>query len=309
MSPKIKSFRIDDDLIERSDLEPNFSTMANQAIREHYSSVAWLPNLQIEQHAGIPAAQVVSRTEIVEHLRFSESTIYFTFYPTSKKELARNKSIHAYANGDYNTIHDGFVYFNIQFPVDFLLFLKSRPWTVVERAIHGFLALLYMQDEQSQAIMEDQLEKSTLQRVLKLFNQPAIRRLTEYQQRAETNGLSKANAAVYDELFFRTLIEVGIDPLLFPYVQKIIPFIEYPISFKRHIKKAENDFNLKLPAGYMRDVNEETDDWQSIVVKGNRKDDGLIRAESKAEPWNVWIKYYRGYHGIFKRTQVSKPPK
>lgn len=95
---------------------------------------------------------------------------------------------------------------------------------------------------------------------------------------------------------FISSIDLGIDPMFFPYAGRILGEIHYPFHFKDHLSSETFGFDIKLPAGYMRDIYEDTDDWQSIVVRGVNKNDKLHRAESAAEPWVRWMEEYSFYH-------------
>ena len=294
MSNNVKSIRLDDELDKKIGKDVNFSNMANLAIKEYMNKSVWIPNFHIDKFAGITAAEVIERVKNVKYLRFSESALKFTFYPTSEEEVKRNKNIHAYANGDYNTLHDGFVYFNIKFPVDFLLFLKSRKWEQIENFIHGFLSILYWRDGKK-GIMEEQVEKKTLKSVIKIIHGEKFKKFekkyTEYFD--EAGPIMRAE---YNQAYFQLLLDLGIDPIVFPYVGRILGELHYPFHFGDHLPSESNGFGIKLPAGYMRDIYEDTDDWSSIVVQGANKNDGLHRAESSPEPWVSWVEEYGFYH-------------
>jgi len=298
-----KSFRIEDDLmnkidqgVNKIDKSVNFTALVNQAIRQYYNQWVWIPNFHIEEHACLTASQLLERTRMVEYLRHSDDTVSFTFYPTSKDEIARNKKIHEYANGNYNALHDGFVYFNIKFPLDFLFFLKSRTWNQVEQAVHGFLSMLYWLVEDKQHILDQQLERTTLKRISKILDGDSFKNLTNEANAYNKEYGGKARAK-YNDVYFSTLIDLGIDPLIFRFVTPILQYLHHPFHFHDHITRLNSNFAVNLPSGYMRDIYEDRDDWQSIIVKGDRQNDNLQRAESSDEPWKIWVSEYTFYHG------------
>lgn len=119
-------------------------------------------------------------------------------------EIERNKSIYAYANGDYNSVHDKFVYFNIKFPTNFLLYLKSREWQQVEGCIRGFLAMLYWLDGKK-GIMEEQIEKKTLRSMIKIMHTEKFKKFDQiYKGYSDTPG--PIMRARYNEAYFRLLM-------------------------------------------------------------------------------------------------------
>lgn len=293
-SNNVRSIRLDDELAKRIGKEENFSSLANKAIAEYLNKSVWLPNFQVERLAGVSASDVMERVKNVQYLRFSESALRFTLYPTSDEDMRRNKNIYAYANGDYNLIHDGFVYFNIKFPVTFFLFLKSRPWEEIENCIHGFLSILYWRDGKK-GIMEEQLERRTLKAIIKVIKGEKFKTFErKYKAYAKEHG--PIMRAEYNDAYFELLLDLGIDPIFFPYTGRILREIHYPFHFEDHLSSETFGFDIKLPAGYMRDIYDDTDDWQSIVVRGVNKNDKLHRAESAAEPWVSWMEEYSFYH-------------
>jgi hypothetical protein len=291
----IKSIRLEEEVANKIGKDANFSNLANQAINEYLNKSVWIPNFQIEKHANITATQVMERVKNVKYLRSNESALTFTFYPVSEDEIKRNKNIHAYANGYFNSVHDGFVYFNIKFPVNMLLFLKSKTWNQVQDSTHGFLSLLYWLDEDSQIILERQLEKKTLKSVIKIVEGSKFKKIKEIHKNYKDESGPKMRAE-YNHAYFQLLIELGIDPVIFPYVGRLLRELHYPFHFKDVIFSENSGYDVKLAAGYMRDIYEDTDDWSSIVVQGSRGDDDLHRAESSAEPWESWVEEYSFFH-------------
>src|SRR5688572_3655072 len=119
MAGEMKSFRLEErvaNLIKGKDL--NFSQMANDAIEQHIRSKVWIPNFKIHEYAGISASDLIERTKHVQYLRTNDSAVKFSLYPTTEDEMHRNRKIYDYANGNFNTIHDSYVYFNLQFPLE-----------------------------------------------------------------------------------------------------------------------------------------------------------------------------------------------
>lgn len=292
----LKSFRLDEDLIEKLDKDANFSNLANQALREYLNESVWLPNFQIHDYAHIAPKQLIERTANVQYLRQSESAISFTFYPTSEDEIKRNRAIFDYANGNFNALHDGYVYFNVKFPINFLFFLKSKSWEHIEKSINSYLAFLHWSDEDGRKHLEEQLERKTLRSVVKLTKSESFQSLTSKQKSYLKAGGGAKRRGEFNELYFRTLIELGIDPMLFPYVMNILRIVDYPFQLSKVISSKSSDFNVKLTGAYMRDVYDESDDWRMIVVKGLKKDDDLQRAESSPMPWRNWFDEYVFYH-------------
>jgi hypothetical protein len=298
MAPSnIKSIRIDEELSRVIGKDTNFSNLANQAIKEFINKSVWLPNFEIDKHAGITAEQVLERVKNVRYLRSSDTAVAFTLYPTSEDEIKRNKSIFDYANGSYNSLHDGFVYFNVKFPLDFLLFLKSRSWDAVHKCVIGFLSLLYWEDEDRRHIMETQIEKKTLRAVKKIVDGNAFDELSKIKKTYTKTGGAQLRAQ-YNNAYFKVAIDLGIDPIVFPYMKRVFAHIQYPIHMSEYIPFVENNFEIKLPAGYMRDIYEDKDDWTSIVVNGNRRDDSLQRSESDSAPWENWLEEFSFYHHL-----------
>lgn len=295
MSNDVKSFRLDARLMPRINGGVNFSNLINKALDEYLSKSIWLPNFHIEEYANLSAKKVFDRVQSVKALRHSDSALVFTLYPGDEKEISKNKAIHAYANGDYNLVHDSHVYFNIEFPTNFLLYLKSKTWNEVEHFIQGFLSLLFYLEPDKRKIMEHQLDKRILKSIVKRVRENDFKNLESIDKENQKKNDPKLRAQ-FDDAFFKMLINLGIDPLMFPFVGQILTTIHHPFHFNDAIKRESYDFDIKLAAGYMRNIYDEKDDWQSIVVYGTNKTDGLIRSESKAEPWISWCEEYCFYH-------------
>jgi hypothetical protein len=290
----VKSFRIDELLSDKIGKEANFSNIANKAIEEYLNKSVWIPNYNIEKYAGISAKKLHERIEQVEYLRYREGALTFTLYPGSEKEIEANKNLHAYANGNYNLVHDGYVYFNIKFPWRLFLFLKSKTWEDVERLVHGFLSVLFWSDPSKRNLMEDQIDRKTMKTVVGIVKSEHFKEveLAHKEFLKNNNPISKAK---YNEALFHLLIKLGVDPLMFPYVKQILGDIHYPFSLDEIIPSEGGGFDIKLPAGYMRDIYDETDDWQSMVVKGTRKEN-LQRSESDEESFRNWLMAYEFFH-------------
>lgn len=290
-----KSFRLEDDLAKKLDKEQNFSQIANQAIREYLNKSVWVPNFEIEKFAGLTPKKLMQRVQNVRYLRSSENELRFILYPSSKDEIERNRAIYRYANGEYNVLHDGFTYFNVKFPLNFYLYLISREWSEVQRAIHGFLCLLYWSDPEKRSLVEEQLEKGTLREVIKLFESPTIKKMDQcYQQWVKSSD--PLERAIFSKEYTRTVFELGIDPLLFHYVPTVLSEIQHPLYLSDFLPRDISGLDIKLLTGYMRDIYEAKDDWHSIVVAGSRNNDDLHRAESLHEPWVKWVEEYSFFH-------------
>lgn len=294
----IKSIRIDEELIKKIGKDINFSNFVNQALREYLGKSVWIPNFEIERHAGITPQQLIERVQNIQFLRFSENSLSFTFYPTSEDEISQNKRIFDYANGIYNSIHDRFIYFNLKFPVNLLLFLKSRSWEEVNRCITGFLSLTYWLEEDKRNILEAQLEKKILKAVTKTVQGQLFSEMKSVHKEYSKKWGADLRAK-YNSSFFNLVISLGIDPIVFPYMKSILSHIQYPLHLHSHISfEKTGDFGIKIPAGYMREIYEKNDDWSLIVVAGERGTDNLHRAESEAEPWISWKQEYTFYHHL-----------
>lgn len=306
MATNLRSFRLDEDLIEKLDRNTNFSQLANQSIREYLNEYVWLPNLNIHNHAKITPSELIERTSKVEQLRQSESAVSFTFYPTSEEELKQNRAIYDYANGDYNALHDQYIYFNIKFPLNFLFFLRSKPWDVVEKSVHAYLAFLHWSDEDSQRHIEEQVERKTLKSVIKLTNGETFQKMNSKWKSYQKAAGGQRLRAEFNELYFKALIELGLDPLLFPFVKNILGEVHYPIHLSEVIFSKSSDFAIRLTAAYMRDIYEERDDWRLIVVNATEKNDNLQRAESEIAPWKIWFDEYTFYYHKEISTQARR---
>ncbi len=291
----IKSLRLDDELASKIEKDANFSGLANKAIEEYLNKSVWIPNYHIEKHAGISAKKMHDRIENVKYLRCGNSALTFTLYPGSDKEIQINKNLHAYARGDYNLIHDSYIYFNIKFPLRFFLFLKSRDWEEVERMIRGFLSALFWSEPEKRSLMEDQLERRPMKAVIKIV-QKDIFKVVESAYKDWRKDSDPIKRAKYNNAYFQLLIALGLDPLIFPYISQILGDLHYPFHFNNSIPSENGGFDIKFSAGYMRDIYDETDDWQSIVVHGKNKTDDLQRAESNSEPWKNWLDAYEFFH-------------
>lgn len=297
MTQLIKSIRIDEDISKRIGTDVNFSALANQALKEHLNKRVWLPNLQIEKHAGIAPSVLIERMTNVKFLRSSNTAVSFTLYPTSEKEIDRNKAIFQYANGSNNSLHDGFVYFNVEFPVNFLLFLKSRNWDEVQRCVTGFVCLLYWIDPERRQILEEQIERKVLKYIVKTFNSSDFDGLKKAQKLYLKKQTTQLRSQYHSE-FFKLAVTLGIDPIVMPYMGNVFSHIYYPYDMREIIPFENNGFEIRMTSGYMRDIYEEKDDWTSIVLNGQRKGDDLQRSESLSEPWENWRSEYVLYHDI-----------
>lgn len=306
MANNLKSFRLDEDLGDRIDRDLNFSQLTNTAIREYLAESVWLPNLHIHNHAKISPAELIDRTSKVEQLRQSDSAIAFTFYPTSDEELQRNRAIFDYANGNYNALHDRYIYFNVKFPLDFLFFLRSKPWDVVERSVHAYLALLHWSDKDSQKHIEEQVERKTLRSVIQITKGDVFQKMNAKWKSYHKGGGGPQLRGEFNELYFKTMIALGLDPLIFPYIQDVLRQVQHPIHLSEVIFSKSSDFAIKLTAAYMRDVYEERDDWRRIVVEGAEKNDNLQRAESNPTPWKNWFDEYTFFYHEEISTQVRR---
>jgi hypothetical protein len=297
MAGDMKSLRLEErvaNLLKGKDI--NFSQTANDAIEQHLRNKVWIPNFKIHEYADISANELLERTKHVKFLRTNDSAVKFSLYPTTEDEMTRNQKIHDYVNGNFNTIHDSYVYFNLQFPIELYLFLSSRQWTEVERFIYGFLCfLLWDQSEYEKKLMEEQLDHGILKRIMKVVKGDDFKQLElAYKKYLRTSDpLLKAE---YNIQYYRLMIKLGIDPLMFKFVKPILSSLHYPLHYKEHIVSGTSQLRIKIDAAYMRDVYESTDDWQSIVVTGKDKTDKLLRSESKEEPWKIWEAEYSFLH-------------
>lgn len=293
----IKSIRFEDQIIKQVGKDANFSALVNQAVKNYLKREVWLPNFQIEEYAGISAAQLLQRVKNVEYLRSSDGTT-FTFYPGSEDEIKRNKSIYDYANGNFNQMHDGFVYFNIRFPFNLLMFLRSRTWEEVQRATLGALSLLYWYDEEKRNVFERQLEKGTIKQVIKIVRTQEFKALDLMYKNLLKKKPKPQIRAQFNTAYMQLATQLGVDPLLYPYLGALFSHIHHPFSLGDYIS-FESGYDIRLTTAYMRDLYDDTDDWHSIVVAGKNKNDNLHRAESQDEPWKNWKSAYSFYHSLW----------
>lgn len=284
-----KSVRIDDDLIKKINYQveygkSNFSTFVNQSLTEIFAKYAWVPNLSIHEFANLSPEQIIESTEDVHYLRTSDSDIKFTLYPTSKDEWDTNKALYEYANGNQNLLHNGYVYFNLEFPVDLLLFLRTNSWDSVEKMVISFLSLLYWFYEDKQRILEEQLERQTLKKVMRNIKSEVFFELSK----ARDNRKSREE---FSEYYIRSLVGLGLPVSLFSHFGILLNSIYYPIDFSEHFPIRGNGLEIKLRSAYMRNLHD-NDDWQDIVIKGTRRGDDLHSSESISEPWESWVSSY-----------------
>ncbi|CAD5248502.1 MULTISPECIES: hypothetical protein [unclassified Imperialibacter] len=290
-----KSIRLDAELEEKiKSSEDNFSRFVNFLIKDHFRGNAWIPNMSIHDYAGISPKDLLERMKAVKYFRVRDNALCFTFYPSTQEELLVNKNLHAYANGSHNALHDRYIYFNVEYPVDFYFFLISHEWVVIEKVIESYLAFLFWHsDDNEKSIMERQVERTTFTNAIKLFNSEFQEINSLWLVFAENNDpIAKEK---FSKAFFKKLIDLGIDPIIFPYVSEITHFLHHPFSFVDHISPKSRQFEVAVKSAYLRDVYDEKDDWQTIVMKGSSKDD-LQRSESLEEPFRNWESKYRYYH-------------
>lgn len=291
---KTKSVRINDDLIRKVNDqiehdESNFSTIINQSLTEKFAKRAWVPNLELHEYAGLTPGKLIENTQDVFYLRTSNSDIKFTLYPTSKDEWETNKAVYDYANGDQNGLHNGYVYFNLEFPVDLLLFLKTNSWETVEKMIISFLSVLYWLDENKQRFLQEQIEKKTLKEVMSNIRSKTFYELSKARD-------SKKSRKEFSEYFIRTLIDLGLPISLFSHFGLLLNSIDYPLDFSEHFPVNSNGLEIKIRSAYMRNLYDYEDDWGGIVIQGSTRGDDLHRSESQHEPWKMWLSEYAYHH-------------
>lgn len=307
MAGNIKSLRLEETVESlMKDKEFNFSQMANDAIEQHLRSRVWIPNFKIHEYAGITPTEILERTTQVKYLRTSDSAVRFSLYPATVDEMNRNKQIHDYVNGNFNTVHDSYTYFNLQLPIELYLFLSSRSWSAVEKFIYGFLSFLtWDQTEYEKKLMEEQLEKNIMRTVMKTVQGEDFKNLEQMFKKyiKKSDPLLKAE---YSVEYYRLMVKLGVDPLMSRFITPILRSLHYPVHYKDHLVSATSGLRIKIDAAYMRDVYDETDDWQSIVVQGKDRKDDLQRSESKAEPWKIWRDEYSFLYSRELDRRVSK---
>jgi hypothetical protein len=293
MTAGVKSVRLEREIAENIPEEVNFSSHVNRVLEEDQKKIVWIPNTHIEEYAGISCNTLWNRMQHVQYLRTNRGALRFTLYPVGQEEISMNKRVHAYARGDFNKAHDGFVYFNVEFPVNLYLFLASREWNDVERFYLSYLAFRYWNsNEAEKGIMESQLEKKTLKTVIKTSSNEDFKELTRLQKEFHKKKGERARAP-FNIAYFRLLTKMGVDPIMFSFVRYILDPIFHPFPLLNHIQRETDILDLRLNTAYMRDLYEDTDDWQSLIVKGTNETDGLHRAESQKTPLTHWKFHYQ----------------
>lgn len=307
MTPGVKSIRLESEVAENILEDVNFSSHVNRVLEEDQKKLVWIPNTRIEEHAGISFNILWDRMQHVQYLRTNHGALRFTLYPVGQEEISMNKRVHAYARGDFNKAHDGFVYFNVEFPVNLYLFLASREWEEVERFYLSYLAFRYWNsNEAEKGIMESQLEKKTLKAIIKISLSEEFKELSRLQKEFFKKKSERFRAA-FNIAYFRSVTKMGIDPIMFSFVRSILEPISHPFPLLNHLRRETDILDLRLSTAYMRDLYEETDDWQSLIVNGTNQTDGLHRAESQKTPLTHWKMHYQIYNEYDLNLLESKP--
>jgi|GEM_PF-4241253 len=286
------------DLLETRQV--NFSQLANEAIERKLMSKVWIPNYDIHEYAGITPQVLNKNIRNVRQLRCKHDVLKFFFFPYGERELSANKAIHDYVNGNANTIHDNYVYFNLEFPVDFYFFLRSNSWVNVEMCIIGYIcAQFLLGDEKDRVDIESWLEPKILKRMIKAYDKDFKPLESEWRVMEEQESPGSPRINNFNQIYLNTLLGYNIQPIMFPYFTRILFPIQYPFYIKSYTGSVDLPYEyLTINSAYMRNIYEEKDDWQSIAVLGNEKKDDLVRAESKETPFIDWSYKYQTHHGL-----------
>src|SRR5688572_13755419 len=114
-------------------------------------------NTEINEAANLNPVDFLEKVRNVGMIRTGESSL-FTFYPTDKKELERNRLTWEYVNGNLNAMNYEYrYYFYVEFPEWLYLFLKYSTWQNVEKSLIVALTGLYTADPRGRNFIDDQI--------------------------------------------------------------------------------------------------------------------------------------------------------
>lgn len=290
-----KSIRIPSEIIDQLTDEygeTGLSKLVNRALSNDINRKVWVSNLDIHQYAKLKAEEFYSRMHNVQFLRKADALL-FTFYPTSKDEMKGNKRVYDYINGDFNAIHDNYVYFSVKFPVDLYHFLKLKSWDEVQSSIVGCLAFHYwLSEEHEKSTIERNVEPEILRKAIQLTKTDEFKGLKE-----GVGGRRKLkNRVIESEAFLRTMYKLGIDPIIYPFLASLFDRQNYPFRYQDEMNW-QADFEVKLSAGYMRNLYDSSDDWQAIIINATSKD-SLKRNEGSKWPLLQWRSDFEYYNNL-----------
>ena len=292
---------MDPELYNRLGAIENFSAYVNAALEEKINEYRWIPNVDIHKHAGLSAKTFLERIQYVEYLRVRDNDLKFTFYPTDKGELEENKRLYAYANSEYNKVHNQYIYFNLEFPTSFYLFLRTNPWNNVSKAIQGFLAAYYFLKPDKRELMTRQLEPTILKKALSIYESKFSPLETKFHLFLNEDSYDEIDEEKYHNerrafciKYQQVLTEINLVPLVYPYITQVLQH-DYPFNIFEMMSFSKS-FDISINAAYMRDVYQEKDDWQTIVINENESKGTLEREESQKAPFQSWKEYFKRFN-------------
>jgi hypothetical protein len=294
----VKSVRIDEGVEEYiSDNELNFSQFVNESIQDKINSTVWVPNYKIHEYADISPQELINRISNVKFLRQKSQAVKFNLFVSDSYKLSVNQNIHSYANGDFNKIHDSYVYFNIEFPVDLYLFLKTHTWKQIEQFSYAYLAChLFIGTEEHKREVEEYTEHKILKKAISLYSRDFLE-VRSAIKKFEDGGDDYATLDELSNKYIELLCKLNVSPLMFPYIRPWLWPISIPFSLKHALPKRKViEGEVRMRAGFMKNIYDDKDDWQSIVVNGVNKEDDLNRASSSSVPLKMWKAKYKLYH-------------
>lgn len=277
-----------------------FSEIVNSIIEEHFKRSVWVSNLSIENYASITPTELIDRTSGMGYLRTSSTDLKINLYPTSKHDIERNKAIYDYANGDFNHLHDSFVYFGVKFPLEILFYLTTHSYEQFQRAIVGYLAALFWINPDGRSYMEEELESDLLKEVIAKYESGIFKEVDSYKRWEDLNGDFNSKIE-WNKNYLLLLKELGIHPTLFRYMGILLKGLRYPFYFEEYLPEEKDTryrFYIRLRSAYMRDIRGEYDDWQAIVLNQSRTNTNLSSVESDLEPWRYWLQDYCYFHNL-----------
>lgn len=240
-------------------------------------------NTEIHEVADLRPTDFLEKVKNVRMIRTGDSSL-FTFYPTDKKELERNRLTWEYVNGNLNAMNYEYrYYFCIEFPEWLYLFLKYSTWENVEKSIIVALTGLYTSDPRGRDFIGEQVENDTLIKVKELFRT----NFKEFEnfvfiQAEDMELMDEINSDYWEkeklfvskfDYFFR---DNSGNPVILPY---IYPVRDY--RFKEHSLFTKQKFDVDCTNSYFTDS-----DWDNIINRDSA--DRLDRSESQEEPWKRW---------------------
>ncbi|GAB5527498.1 MAG: hypothetical protein Roseis2KO_53700 [Roseivirga sp.] len=294
----VKSVRIYKDIEELVNSQGlNFSQLVNESLQDRIKQSVWVPNFKIHEHAGISPQELVNRISNVKFLRYKSQAVKFSLMASNSYKMSVNQNIHSYVNGDFNKIHDSYVYFNIEFPTDLYLFLKTHTWEQVEQFLYTYLACqLFIGTDKHKQEIEECIEHQILRKAVTLYSDDFsdVRSVfKKFEEGAEDYQTLNKLSDTYLDL----LCSLNVSPLMFPYMKTWLWPILTPFSLKQALPKRKViEGEIRMAAGFMKNIYDSNDDWQSIVVNGTNKNDDLNRVGSSEIALKSWKAKYHHYY-------------